>query len=491
MLLPQNGKVVILDDKIEQALPLINILSKNRIPFTYHTEDEAQLPSTPYEDIRLLFLDINLTDGVNEEAIKAQLQSTLQKLIKPNTTYMLAVWSIRENEYKDLLNDLFDTRIPLLKPLVKISLAKSSLFRINLDTGHYEADDNIDLIKELNKRIIAELKNTDAFKILIEWENLVNKSSSQVIDKFTNLITKDENWSKNIKHIFYKMAYAQLGKNLKTAKEFKVVQAALKTLNNSLSDKLDSLLHEEGKVRIDTQIKKNGVNFYKEINGQLVRLKWEDLNTNVIFIGSTEKGRNKIVDKLKGGNPADTAIIDGFKEIYRIVPPKLNTELVISFKKLNNLSPGNVFHKIVTGAKKRKLLATYFRDIHKKNGTAFVTKDLSKILFVELECTPICDYSQKKWLRSRLLPGILYPTSFHSLLNQDIDSLYKEIPPFEYNDGEVYRLVFDYRLFKSIGLDDHIHHLGTFIFRLKAEVLVDIQSRISAHVSRLGITTII
>ncbi len=487
MFLPTNGRILIVDDKIEQAVPLINVLSKNKLPFTFHTADVNQLPATPYNDIRLIFLDINLTDGVNEDAIKAQLQATLTRLVHPGIPYILIIWSIRENEYEELISDLFDTQIPQLAPIIKVSLSKSQYFSIIPETGNYEANANI--ISRINTKLKSELDKIDSFKLLIYWEKMIHEAISQVILQFSSIIENDKYWSSNLKHIFYKLAHAQLGKTLKNENEVAIIQAVLKTLTSGLNDKIDFNLYNSTTLPFNLNTKKQGVNYYKLIGENEIKLKWEDLTTNVIYINSVEKGRNKVVDKLTNGNADDLASINSFKDIYRHMSPKLNTALLIGLEKRLRLQPGNVYYKPVAGSKKRKLLATYLKGIDKKNDQGFVYQNISAIRFVELECTPICDYSQKKWLRSRILPGLLLHSSFFSLLNSENDSLYKEIPPFQF-ENEVYKLVFDYRLFKSINLANDHNKQSNFLFRLKNDVLVDIQARISSHIIRPGITTI-
>jgi hypothetical protein len=209
----------------------------------------------------------------------------------------------------------------------------------------------------------------------------------------------------------------------------------------------------------------------------------------VVYIDGVEKGRNKSVEKLSVGNSQDEInIINTFKELYKNTSPKLNAELLISTRSAPDLQPGNVYYKTVTGKRKRNLLNTYFTGFDKKNNEGYINK-ISEIFFIELECTPVCDYSQKKWLRSRILPGVMYPASFFNSVNQNSDSLYKEIPPFKYKNS-IFRLIFDYRLFRSINLEDDNNLPSQFLFRLKSGVLVDIQARISSHVSRPGIITI-
>ena len=62
MNIPLNGRVVIIDDKEKEALPLFNLLSKKRIPFNYYKgTNSADFPSSPDNNkLRVLFLDLNI-----------------------------------------------------------------------------------------------------------------------------------------------------------------------------------------------------------------------------------------------------------------------------------------------------------------------------------------------------------------------------------------------------------------------------------------------
>jgi hypothetical protein len=178
------------------------------------------------------------------------------------------------------------------------------------------------------------------------------------------------------------------------------------------------------------------------------------------------------------------------KSAYSLIFPKLNSELLISKSPKVRFHPGNVYKKTVTGIRKRKLLKTYFPKIEDKKNGKYIQKEIFGFQFVEVECTPICDYSQSKRLRYRFLPGILFEVNVEAKLDDNIDSIYKEIPPFEFR-GKIYRLVFDYRLFKAINKDDVLKiNVENFLFRLKIGLLIDIQARISSHVSRPGIITV-
>ena len=60
---PQNGRVVIIDNDINEAQPLIKTLSKNNIRFSYFSGDIDQFPKDNLCDIRFLFLDLQLVKG--------------------------------------------------------------------------------------------------------------------------------------------------------------------------------------------------------------------------------------------------------------------------------------------------------------------------------------------------------------------------------------------------------------------------------------------
>ena len=60
-MIPLNGRIAIIDDVIEQALPLMRVLSKNRIPYVFYKGNRMEdLPDKPDNDIRILFLDLKL-----------------------------------------------------------------------------------------------------------------------------------------------------------------------------------------------------------------------------------------------------------------------------------------------------------------------------------------------------------------------------------------------------------------------------------------------
>ena len=107
---------------------------------------------------------------------------------------------------------------------------------------------------------------------------------------------------------------------------------------------------------------------------------------------------------------------------------------------------------------------------------------LSRIKHIFLEVSPYCDYAQNKWKMSRLLSGMLWPFDFDRKIKK-ADFVYK--PPVILWDDQLWRIVFDLRHFTSIVFDRLKDK--TPLFRVRHELLVDIQSRLATHVSRPGV----
>lgn len=493
MKLPKNGKVIVIDNEPNEAAPLLQVLSKNRIPHVYFTGETDFLPreGEVFEDVRVLFLDINLTNNAVYESTIGQLKKTLLRVVKPGTPYIAAIWSNNQNNHEDLINDLFGNRAPQIAPISRILLSKSDFFQYDPEVGYTLDPDNEDVLGDLEQRINNCLNEVDSAKLLIRWENSISEASTETVVGISKIVDNDSFWNDNLKHIYYKLAHAQLGKTIINHNNQDLQKAALNTLTSSFNDQVEMRISDI-EINPEIDISRAGRNFYRTINNSQVRLLWNDF-TYYLYIDGTQKSQNKLVSGLKANNtPAEQQIAADLKSVYGLISPKLNAELLISKSPKVVFHPGNVYKKQVVGRKKRKLLKTYFPNIKDKvgNSNTYKLTDLSGFQFVEVECTPVCDYSQSKRLRYRFLPGVLYEVNVDVSLDKNLDSIYREIPPFEFK-GKIYQLVFDYRLFKAVNKEDEIGFTESdFMFRLKTELLVDIQARISSHVNRPGIVTV-
>ncbi|MBK9225327.1 MAG: hypothetical protein IPO23_13295 [Flavobacterium sp.] len=149
MNLPLNGRVAIIDDQISQAAPLMNVFSKQQIPFTYFSGDFNYLPEEGknHNDIRVLFLDINLIDdGVqNDKVLKAKLIPVIKRIISTdNYPYLVIYWSRHQNKSDKILieKEIFENDLKDRKPISFLSAVKSDFFKLDGSLTD-DFDDNI------------------------------------------------------------------------------------------------------------------------------------------------------------------------------------------------------------------------------------------------------------------------------------------------------------------------------------------------------------
>lgn len=79
--LPNGGKVVIVDDRFQEILPLINILNKNTIPIIYYTGKVDELPIKPLQGIRVFFLDLRFSTNTDTKTIVSNACNILKTIL--------------------------------------------------------------------------------------------------------------------------------------------------------------------------------------------------------------------------------------------------------------------------------------------------------------------------------------------------------------------------------------------------------------------------
>jgi len=168
-LIPLNGRIAIVDDQIEQALPLMRVFAKNNIPYVYYKGNDIEyLPEQPENDIRILLLDLNLLDGRDNQPkdIRSSLFSVISHIISPNNyPYVLVLWSRQEKEYREILEELYSNALKSCAPIAILEWIKSDFFP-NFSDEEVNKDEEYKIIDEL-KKVIAKLP---AYSYLREFD---------------------------------------------------------------------------------------------------------------------------------------------------------------------------------------------------------------------------------------------------------------------------------------------------------------------------------
>ena len=520
MILPQNGSVVIIDDDYNQALPIVKALSKKGISSTYYKgTDPDDFPNEPVQNIRLAIVDLQLTDIDNDgHTIATRIVQILKSIMKSdNGPYVLLIWSLKSNQFaQDLIteinrpqNEIIPTcivelekskcidkktivedeklqefRETVLKDL-EGSVEEEDLKAISLVIDenwiideHDEFEIRDDAIDIIERSIEEELKKAGVFHLFVIWENLMKESGSCVVSNISNTIEYSEQWEPNMRDIIHRLAAAKLGKN--GATEVEVIVSSLSTLGNSFTEELESKIREiKFPEYIDLSTKyiisgegNDGVfqilRFFED--GEKVKLLKDDKEV---------KGKEKIsIKKINalwdGLSNDDRAVVEKLVSTYSTIPLLINTRLHLELNPSDGLIPGNVYKVPVTNELKEEYLQSYF---------ANVDGDLDSYTFIELEVSPICDYAQGKWKKSRIVSGVLYTAK--NRINSSLGNLYS-VEPTLLIDDKPSRLVFDSQLFKSLS-HEKVKEKELW-FRIKREILLDIIAHLSSHVNRPGIS---
>jgi len=415
---PENGSVVIVDDQIEEALPLMKVLSKLDIPFRYLSGSYDELPQSPFNNVRIVFLDIQLEgmDGVREDKTKlSTLANVINRIVSEKCSpYIIIAWT----KHKELVNDINNyLNNDKKKPLLFLCIDKANCKDEN---GNFSLD-------EVSKELDKELKSFSSLKYFLFWQNLVNQAASIIVNDITSIA---DNQDEKLREIICLFARAYAGKQISDdimGKHFML------SFNGLFLDTLENLIMKTGEK-----------------------------------IASDEE---EYVEEV-GLEEADLKKITG----------NLNRRLLISLEENTKPVPGNIY-EIVDEAdldKKKEFLSEIY------NGK-FDEKDnvIKDSILIELEVSPICDYAQNKWKKCRIMPGIIIPESFGDKVKK-ADYIYKS-PLLELHNKSVY-ILFDIRHLTSTEIKNLDNKKSSM--RIRKELLNDIQIKISAHISRLGVTNL-
>lgn len=471
MILPNNGKVVIIDDQPDDVVDLISALSKEKVPFVhYKEEDLSDLPDTPIENVRLIFLDLELITDTYSSAknITSPIKTRLIRIIKPNTAYALVIWSKVESKYKEALLADFAGEFKEYKPIFHTSLPKADIL------GKTNA---VEIIK---KELEAEMANFKSLNAFLVWESLVNESSGKLTNKIANLYPPDADWDNKTKFLLYKLAVAYSGKAVNTFDEIKQLKNALYTLTLTFTDNIENLIDKAIDEKFKNLISKTPIaieNFNTNINRLLLISESSDDTSQpgniypplIELEARTQNNEAEFVNRKKGvtriieAKQADA--LKGIEKSYNGEKQAIAEAIACVKKNTNDI--------VVSG-----LLESAYSVDAIKNAV------LESIVPIEINITPLCDYAQEKVKLYRILPGAWIKSEHRQHLNSSPAYLYISDADFRI-EGIDYLFLFDFRFLYSQdkkGIDARLVK-----YRLKQQLLSDIQVKLGSHINRSGV----
>lgn len=448
MNIPLNGRIAIIDDKIEQAEPLMQVLSKNQMPYVFYKGNDLNyLPEKDnrYNDIRILFLDINLLNDTakpDEKQTKSVLYNVLKRVISPdNFPYSIIYWSRHQDEHSNLVVDLFENELKDRKPICMQGFVKSDFFP-NFSTELVENEINI--LDELQTIIDSE----PAYSYVLNWENRLHLSADNTLQDVFSSYHSFNDWKNNANFILSKLGNAYLGKHFDNSSDEKKIKSSLISFSSVFRDSLEHSIH-------NSTIKTDKLEYsFDEINSSLKTIN-EKLNISRDSSSLSESG-NVVILKEKEQLFKDllnkVVSFFGFKNRIKLEKPDIN-EFVL--KKEASKEQKRIKNEIKT-----------------------------KWLKIGLIVTPVCDFAQNNKYFDRIVNGLLIPIEYKEYIEDKSEAVY--LLPISIQENDIdYLLVLNFRYFETYNLAKN--NTVKFLFRVRQELLAEIQSKLARHINRQGI----
>ncbi|GEM_PF-3282234 len=403
---PLDGSVVIIEDKIEEALPLIKLLSHEGIATTYYTGADLELPKKPIQKIRLAFVDIQLFGPSDSHSYAQNILKKLDSIIpEDNGPYILIVWSKTEDINAETLErEVMSWTKP---PVVVLRLNKTYFFTTFVDEStrdvliervdsslrtRFQTDDmsavkkaikdsyqhsvtlkaKENALQAISKELLSKLSGVDILQLFAVWENCINKTSGKIVESFSSLHKSDEYWRDNLRSTMCRMAHTQLGKRIDSVDDNELIKNAIKTLNQIFLGVLENTTFQNDDLLKAIKIDKDIVSFSRNENGKKYEIRWLVksgeyqlyVDEKVFPVGEKPKKKDKISHLSKRGiGDSEKALIKCFIDEYLSIEPDINTKLFLDFNVFFNECPGIIYKKSVRGTykRRRKLLENYLK----------------------------------------------------------------------------------------------------------------------------------
>jgi hypothetical protein len=445
MQFPTNGRVVIVDDNVEEeALPLVRALSNLGIAVRVFNGRESELPEKPLGAVRLLFLDLNLEglDFIHDPEDKAKaLKPVVERIIgESNGPYILFGWT-KTPQYLEILYRVLDN-----KPILYLDMEKNDCY-----------DNDVFSISKIDEKLLKRMTEIGQLRTLFYWENVINEASALTVNKIFEGILELQ----QLESILFSLAKARLGENIDSISKEQKTKASLQCFNILLSNTVDMTLNTDdfssfGEVVSSTELNKDIIG---KINSKLL--------LNHIFDKKPHPGNVYI----EFDSNRKEKVLDFIKER-------------IDFGKIDKIASSAIDSR-VQGAERDAAHQSLRKEIEE------TIIDENKRIFVEI--TPLCDYAQNNHKYYRIISGFLIDCDHYKKLDKNVpDKIAFYVSPTIFLENDkftgCFKLILDHRGLVTLDLNS----LKDFspLFRINNELLFDIQHKAGSHFSRPGIISL-
>lgn len=405
MVFPSCGKVLVIDDNIEEAMPLIRLLGDRGVSSLYYSGKATELPAEPLNSVRLVFCDLKFNAAPDGKSVVSNIVNILKHLISAeNGPYILLIWSMHETDYLEELKATIAGEIA--SPEFILPLSKSDYFsswaegealskemlqeieKVGLESMDYQKVREIvetktmdflplrkepveGAIQKIGDKLSEELKKVSLFHLFVLWENTINGSALQTVNSIFKEIPDGISNDKKLQAMLFFLSYYHLEKQMDEADPEQKLFAALKSLNEMFSYFCDENVKkiELKDIGIEDVVKCDGV----EVPSFAKFNRWMWIAASVMT-----------------GAPG-TVYMDGEKrfDYHGWVSPDL--------------------HKTIKAKSReeRERIRLDNKKKYDKNIADLVAKQEIRYILVDISAD--CDYAQKKQYVAKMIPGIMMP----------------------------------------------------------------------------------
>lgn len=431
--------VLVFDDNYQEVKPLIDGLTEDRIPHYFIDFKRDKIKDKPFKNVRVIFADLILGDNIsgdlknNVEPIR---KSILNNIEEDNGPVVIVGWS-KHNENLTTLIERINQRMPNMV-CVPIRLEKTDFIELKDEEnyGLIEGKTHNDILNAINEK----LNELNYFKLFLQWEQDQKYSISKTLNSFINSQEKER---------VSGVLGASLGKSIRTLSREEKTYAFYETLNTILDDENDHINHHSDVFELFDNITESDIrNLDKSLKYEL-NTKFMIANTlspTILYPGNVFKLDEKYFDKFDGfEHGCKKSKFDKFLRGEVLVPCKDDEGI---------------------GKKTAK-----YKDL------------LSKIVPIALEYTAFCDFAQGKTKKVKIALGYLFPSEYEEYILKKTEYLY--ITSSFNLEGTIYKMILNFH--HTFSFQESILNDLEMLFRVRKEVLNDIQHKLAHYISRPGI----
>lgn len=467
MFLKNCNKVVVIDDQINEALPLIKLLSGTGANTLYYSGVPEEMPEKPLAGVRLVFCDLRFSTTTDSKSIISNVLAMLRRIISENNgPYILMVWSTHQDEYIDDLKTALSeekTAPEFVLTLEKASYfeSKSTMSGIQSDIYTELEDADLDVsdeqivkeiikrnltpsdsvihvvrpnaLKEISDKLAGELSKAQLFHLFVLWEGTIGNSAVQTVNTMYGEMGSFS-LDKKLRAMFFYLAYNRLEQRIDSATPKEKFWAAIDSLNDLFPY------------------------FY---------------NDNIHGLST---------------DPFDVESIQHLAEIKNISCAKFNHWKIIS-NATKDRRPGNVFYDTTKQFEPHGLInkkkITNDNPYSKLSQQILNNKDIEYFL---VDVSSECDIAQGKIYVSRCVPGVMMPQEHYDKLKAENllgepDYILKS-PVISFKETNYY-LIFNLNQLSYIDMDK-LYELE-FAFSLTEQFSIHIKQKAATCISKHGL----